>query len=95
MLFSHCLCQFDGSPVFQAKKSLLFSILSRHTALSFSRKIITALDFQSKPWYNNHVSNRVIKVSEGYASGTFLGSIINVGVPTDRARKKQKKEEHI
>ena len=61
MLFSHCLCHFDGSPVFQAKISLLFLILSRHTALSFSRKITSALDFQSEPWYNNHVSNRIVE----------------------------------
>ena len=31
----------------------------------------------------------------GALSSFLFGSIINVGVPTDRARKKQKKEEHI
>ena len=30
-----------------------------NNALSFSIKITSALDFQSEPWYNNHVSNRI------------------------------------
>lgn len=51
---------------------------------NYPRKITSALDFQSEPWYNNHVSNRIAKAItvyqsyqsvRGYASGTFLLSV--------------------
>ena len=42
---------------------LFFISLSTTNVLlhNYPRKITSALDFQSEPWYNNHVSNRIVE----------------------------------
>ena len=69
-----------------------FFLFSYITIGVFSELGFTVFDFFQYLFLLSRFSmytQRIIK----YANKK--GSIINVGVPTDRARKKQKKEEHI